>query len=258
MKYFMMLLLFYAAVLSGAICFSFLVRCYQVIWSDVRQSRAYSRLRHSRPPATDHTHTHTHTPHFRQSESVTLFTKLVLVGLLMTWSSFGFGIVSLAQAMMLQVVYLTPSCEKAHLKKRVQQSLKMPRLVRAPALPRHTAAGTHPRACVARRVSCVCASQERLGFLRNNITLVFGAHSALWYIPTPPDSDPYNYPSFTDTFIFDDEVPPQENGVPSFVLSSLSLFSSLSCFALLLTSAPLLVRHTARHAHDTTRYDHHS
>jgi hypothetical protein len=61
---------------------------------------------------------------------VTLFTKLVLVGLLMTWSSFGFGIVSLAQAMMLQVVYLTPSCEKAHLKKRVQQSLKMPRLVR--------------------------------------------------------------------------------------------------------------------------------
>jgi palmitoyltransferase len=149
MKYFM-LLLFYAAVLSGAICFSFLVRCYQVIWSD--------------------------------SESVTLFTKLVLVGLLMTWSSFGFGIVSLAQAMMLQVVYLTPSCEKAHLKKRVQQSLKMPRL-------------------------------ERLGFLRNNITLVFGAHSALWYIPTPPDSDPYNYPSFTDTFIFDDEVPPQENGL---------------------------------------------
>jgi hypothetical protein len=175
---------------------------------------------------------------------VTLFTKLVLVGLLMTWSSFGFGIVSLAQAMMLQVVYLTPSCEKAHLKKRVQQSLKMPRLVRAPALPRLTAAGTHPRACVARRVSCVCASQERLGFLRNNITLVFGAHSALWYIPTPPDSDPYNYPSFTDTFIFDDEVPPQENGV-----------TSLSCFALLLTSAPLLVRHTTRHAHahDTIR-----
>lgn len=154
MKYFM-LLLFYAAVLSGAICFSFLVRCYQVIWSDVPRSRVclFTTLTCTSdlPHTTQHnTLSHTHTIHFRQSESVTLFTKLVLVGLLMTWSSFGFGIVSLAQAMMLQVVYLTPSCEKAHLKKRVQQSLKMPRLVRplrcpiAPPPP-IAAAGTHPR-----------------------------------------------------------------------------------------------------------------
>jgi palmitoyltransferase len=147
MKYFM-LLLFYSSILGAAICFSFFLRCYQVVWSN--------------------------------PEEVTLFTKLVLVGLLMTWSSFAFGVVSLAQAMMLQIVYLTPSCEKAYLKRRVQQTLKLPRL-------------------------------ERLGFLRHNITLVFGAHSALWYVPTPPDSDPYNYPSFTDTFFLDDEVPPQEN-----------------------------------------------
>jgi hypothetical protein len=47
---------------------------------------------------------------------------------------------------------------------------------------------------------------------------VFGAHSALWYVPTPPDSDPYNYPSFTDTLILDDDVPSQD-GVRPFVLS---------------------------------------
>jgi hypothetical protein len=148
MKYFM-LLLFYTSIFAAAICFSFFVRCYQVTWAS--------------------------------PEAVSSFTKLLLVGLLLTWSSFGFGVVSLAQSMMLQIVYLTPSCEKAHLKKRVQQSLKMPRL-------------------------------DRLGFLRHNITLVFGAHSALWYVPTPPDSDPYNYPSFTDTLILDDDDVPSQDG----------------------------------------------
>jgi palmitoyltransferase len=149
MKYFM-LLLFYAAIFAALVCFSFFVRCYQVIWAS--------------------------------PEAVPVLTKLVLVGLLGTWSSFGFGLVSLAQAMMMQIVYLTPSCEKMHLRKRVHQTLKMPRL-------------------------------ERLGFLRENITRVFGAQSALWYAPTPPDSDPFNYPSFTDTFFLDDPVATQENGL---------------------------------------------
>lgn len=56
--------------------------------------------------------------------------------------------------------------------------------------------------------------QERLAFLRENIDLVFGKLAALWYVPTLPESDPYSYPSFTDTFFLEEEEQlPQENDV---------------------------------------------
>lgn len=67
-----------------------------------------------------------------QPESAAVSTKLTMVGLLATWCSFAFAICGFAQHMMVQVVYLTPSCEKFHLTNRIRKTMSMPRPVRLP------------------------------------------------------------------------------------------------------------------------------
>lgn len=143
---------------------------------------------------------------------MSIFTKLVLVGLLMTWITFGFGICSLGQAMMVHVVYLTPTFEKQHIRNRIKKTLGMPRAVPT-RFPYHSYEHSPP--------GC---GQERLGWLRNNVCLVFGKNAALWYVPTLPDTDPFHYPSFTDTFFLDEEEPTQEPGVTSLLAKYLRTF----------------------------------